>query len=41
MATVHPVATTVIVAGLVALSVYLLFHLFRFARRALQRLFAV
>jgi hypothetical protein len=41
MATVHPVATTVIVAGLVALSAYLLFHLFRFARRALQRLFAV
>jgi len=41
MATVHPVATTIIVAALVALSAYLLFHLFRFARRALQRLFAV
>jgi len=41
MATVHPVATTIIVAALVVLSVYLLFHLFRFARRALQRLFAV
>jgi len=41
MATVHPVATTVIVVALLALSAYLLFHLFRFARRALQRLFAV
>jgi len=40
MATAHPVATTVIVVVLVALSAYLLFHLFRFARRALQRLFA-
>ena len=41
MATVHPVATTVIVVALLALSAYLLFHLFRFARRALQKLFAV
>jgi Domain of unknown function (DUF4126) len=41
MATTHPLATTVIVIVLVALSVFLLFHLFRFARRALQRLFAV
>jgi len=41
MATVHPVATTVIVVGLLAFSAYLLFHLFRFARRALQKLFAV
>jgi hypothetical protein len=40
MATAHPVATTVIVATLLALSVFLLFHFFRFARRALQRLFA-
>jgi hypothetical protein len=40
MASVHPVATTVIVLALLVLSVYLLFHLFRFARRALQRLFA-
>ncbi|MGC1616918.1 MAG: DUF4126 domain-containing protein [Candidatus Acidiferrum sp.] len=40
MATVHPVATAIIVVVLLALSVYLLFHLFRFARRALQRLFA-
>jgi hypothetical protein len=41
MATAHPLATTVIVVALVALSVFLLFHLFRFARRAMQRLFAV
>ena len=38
MATAHPLATTIIVAALVALSVFLLYHLFRFARRALQRL---
>jgi hypothetical protein len=41
MATAHPVATTVIVVALLALSAYLLFHLFRFARRACQKLFAV
>jgi hypothetical protein len=41
MATVHPLATTVIVVALLALSAYLLFHLFRFARRALRKLFAV
>jgi hypothetical protein len=41
MATVHPMATTVIVIVLVAVSLFLLFHLFRFARRALQRLFAI
>jgi hypothetical protein len=40
MATTHPLATAIIVAALVALCVYLLYHLFRFARRALQRLFA-
>ncbi|HEV3374934.1 MAG TPA: DUF4126 domain-containing protein [Candidatus Acidoferrum sp.] len=40
MATAHPVATTVIVAGLVALSAFLLFYLFRFLRRAMQRLLA-
>ena len=40
MATAHPLATTIIVAALVALSALLLYHLFRFARRALQRLFA-
>jgi hypothetical protein len=38
MATAHPLATTIIVAALVALSAFLLYHLFRFARRALQRL---
>jgi hypothetical protein len=40
MATAHPVATTIIVVALIALSVFLLYHLFRFARRALQRLLA-
>ena len=40
LATAHPVATTIIVVALVALSVFLLYHLFRFARRALQRLLA-
>jgi hypothetical protein len=40
MATVHPIATTVIVVALVALSAFLLFHLFRFLRRAIQRLLA-
>ncbi len=38
MATAHPLATSIIVAVLVALSIFLLYHLFRFARRALQRL---
>src|ERR1700674_1589961 len=41
MATVHPVATTVIVVALLAVSAYLLIHLFRFARRLLQTFFAV
>ncbi len=40
MATVHPAATIVIVVLLIALSGFLLFHLFRFLRHALQRLFA-
>jgi hypothetical protein len=40
MATTHPVATAIIVAVLLALSAFLLHHLFRFARRAFQRLFA-
>lgn len=39
MATAHPLATTMIVVALVAISVVLLYYLFRFARRALQRLF--
>ncbi len=40
MATVHPTATIVIVALLLVLAGFLLFHLFRFLRRSLQRLFA-
>ena len=40
MAAAHPVATTVIVVVLVAISVFLLYHLFRFARRALRSLLA-
>jgi hypothetical protein len=40
MATVHPVTTTVIVAALIVLCVFLLYHLFRFARRAFRRLLA-
>ena len=38
MATAHPLATTIVVAALVALSAFLVYHLFRFARRAIQRL---
>lgn len=41
MAAAHPLAAVLIVIVLLALSVFLLFHFFRFARRALQRLFAV
>jgi hypothetical protein len=41
MATAHPLAASIIVAALVALSAFLLSHLFRFARRALQSLFEV
>src|SRR6202045_2450630 len=40
MATVHPRATIVVVVLLIALAGFLLFHLFRFLRRALQRLLA-
>ena len=40
MATVHPVATTIIVAALVALCAVLLYYLFHFARRAFYRLLA-
>ena len=40
MATVHPTATIVVVTLLIALAGFLLFHLFRFLRRSLQRLFA-
>jgi hypothetical protein len=38
MASVHPLATTVVVGALLILSAFLIFHLFRFARRAFQRL---
>jgi hypothetical protein len=38
MATAHPVATTIIVFALLALSIFLLYHLFRFVRRAFRRL---
>jgi Domain of unknown function (DUF4126) len=37
MATVHPAATIVIVSVLLGLAIFLLAHLFRFLRRALQR----
>ena len=40
MATAHPLATTVIVAALLVISAFLLFYLFRFLRRAMQRLLA-
>lgn len=40
MATVHAAATIVISVVLIGLAVFLLFHLFRFLRRSLQRLFA-
>jgi len=40
MARAHPLATTAVVAALVAFSAFLLYHLFQFARRAFQRLFA-
>jgi uncharacterized protein DUF4126 len=40
MATAHPVATTIIVVVLLAFSAFVLFHLFRFLRRSIQRLLA-
>lgn len=40
MAATHPVATTMIACVLLALCAFLLYHLFRFARRAIQRLLA-
>src|SRR6202043_3882862 len=40
MAAVPPAATIVIVTLLIALATFLLFHLFRFLRRALERLLA-
>ena len=38
MATAHPTATIVVVALLIALATFVLFHLFRFLRGAVQRL---
>jgi len=40
MATVHPVATTVVVVCLVATSIFLMYHFFRFVRRAFHKLIA-
>jgi hypothetical protein len=40
MSTTHPAATIVIALVFLALAGFLLFHLFRFLRRSLQRLFA-
>jgi hypothetical protein len=40
MATVHPTATIIVVSLLLLLAAILLFYLFRFLRRTLQRLFA-
>jgi len=40
MAAAHPTATIVVVTLLIALAAFLLFHLFRFLRRALERLLA-
>jgi len=40
-ASAHPLATIVVVALLVALCVFLLFHLFRFARRAFRQMRSV
>jgi len=40
MATAHPLATTIIVVALAAISAFLLYYLFRFARRALRQFVA-
>jgi hypothetical protein len=40
MSSAHPVATTIVVIALLALCVFLLYHLFRYARRAIQKLLA-
>jgi len=40
MATAHPLATTIIVVALVAISAFLLYYLFRFVRRALRQFVA-
>jgi len=41
IASAHPIATIVLVAVLVALCAFLLFHLFRFARKAFRRMISV
>jgi hypothetical protein len=38
MARAHPLTTTIVVGALLILSAFLIFHLFRFARRAFHRL---
>ncbi len=40
LANAHPVATTIVVVALLAVCVFLLWHLFRFARRSIQKLLA-
>jgi hypothetical protein len=40
LATVHPMASIVVVTLLIVLAVFVLFHLFKFLRRALQKLLA-
>ena len=40
MATVRPMVTTILVVALLAVCVFLLYHLFRFARRSIQKLLA-
>lgn len=40
MASAHPMTTAIVVSALLILSAFLIFHLFRFARRAFQRLSA-
>ncbi len=39
LASAHPVATTILVAALLVLCVFLIYRLFRFARRAIERMF--
>ncbi|HEY5068267.1 MAG TPA: DUF4126 family protein, partial [Candidatus Acidoferrum sp.] len=37
MARAHPLTTAIVVGALLILSAFLIFHLFRFARRAFRR----
>jgi hypothetical protein len=41
LASAHPIATIVLVTAMVALCAFLLFHLFRFARKAFRRMISV